>query len=321
MIAPSPEIEGIVRRWTNLIRTHRVEDLPHYLSRSEALIYIGTADGESWRGQLVRDGIADHMAEVPDFIEEDVEIDAWENGDTGWANYKSRFTFPGTGTQGVHRATFVFVLERGSWKMVQHHISQPDSNVAKMGVDHNAFASLIAAAQATQHDFGTEGLASIMFTDIVNSSTLATATGDRAWSAIVADHFAALRRIIEEHDGQFVKSLGDGTMSSFASARKALAAARAIQRHMASRDIEPRLGLRIGVHTGDVVQSDDDFFGSVVNKSARITAVADPGDIVVSDVTRAMVGDAPDFVFEAPQSIPLKGFTGKTTLFRLVWKG
>ena len=68
----------------------------------------------------------------------------------------------------MHRATFVFVLERGSWKLVQHHISQPDSNIEKMGVEHSAFAALIDAAQATQHDYGTEGLESIMFTDIAN---------------------------------------------------------------------------------------------------------------------------------------------------------
>ena len=105
MIRPSPEIASIVERWTTLIRTHKVADLPHFLSQNEALIYNGTADGESWRGQLVRDGISDHMAEVPDFIEEDVEIDAWENGHTGWANYKSTFSFPGTGASGVHRAT------------------------------------------------------------------------------------------------------------------------------------------------------------------------------------------------------------------------
>ena len=80
MIQRSPEIEAIVRRWTTLIRTHKVADLPHYLSQSDALVYIGSAAGELWRGQLVRDGIADHLAEVPDFIEE--EGAAFAGGDT-----------------------------------------------------------------------------------------------------------------------------------------------------------------------------------------------------------------------------------------------
>ena len=117
--------------WTELIRTHRVSDLPHFLTRDDALVYIGTALGETWRGQLVRDGIADHMAEVPDFTEDEVEIEAYEHGETGWATYQSSFSFHDTGKRGTHRATFVFVLERGSWKMIQHHISEASSNMVK----------------------------------------------------------------------------------------------------------------------------------------------------------------------------------------------
>lgn len=315
MIEPSPEIESIVRRWTALIRTHAVADLPHYLSQSEALIYVGTADGESWRGQLVRDGIADHMAEVPDFIEEDVEIDAWENGDTGWANYKSRFTFPGTQAQGVHRATFVFVLERGSWKMIQHHLSQPDSNFEKMGVDHSAFAALIEAAQATEHDFGTEGLASIMFTDIANSTALAQAAGDRIWVTALAGHLALVEAGITEHGGELVKSLGDGTMSAFSSARAALTAAKDIQARVSAAISEPPLEIRIGIHTGEVIHSQGDFFGSVVNKAARITDTAQPGEVRVSETTRLLVGNS--FAYSDAINVTLKGISGPQSVFAL----
>ncbi len=316
MIRPSPEIASIVQRWTTLIRTHQVADLPHYLSQSDALIYIGTADGESWRGQLVRDGIADHMAEVPDFIEEDVEIDAWENGETGWANYKSTFSFPGTGTTGVHRATFVFVLERGSWKMVQHHISQPDSNIEKMGVEHSAFAALIDAAQAVEHDFGTEGLASIMFTDIADSTALAQAVGDRVWMRALGAHMKIVAACIDAHGGELVKSLGDGTMSAFTSARAALAAARDIREQVSAALSEPPLRVRVGVHTGEVIRAQDDFFGSVVNKAARIADTARPGEVRVSDATRLMVGD--DASYSDPVTVTLKGLGDPQTVYVLI---
>ena len=126
--------------------------------------------------------------------------------------------------------------------------------------------------------------------------------------------------IVEAHDGQFVKSLGDGTMSSFPSARQALSAAQAIQKTLAQQTDEPRLSLRIGLHTGDVVQSDDDFFGSVVNLAARITGAAEPGTILVSDVTRAMVGASPDFTFAALAPVHLKGFDGSYKTHVLDWR-
>lgn len=315
MIQRSPEIEAIVRRWTTLIRSHKVADLPHYLSQSDALVYIGSADGELWRGQLVRDGLADHLAEVPDFIEEDVEIEAYEHGETGWATYRSHYTFLGTGSQGTHRVTFVFVLERGGWKMVQHHISQADSNRDKLGIEHTAFQRLIAAAQAGSHRFGTGGLATIMFTDIVESSALAEAMGDTEWVRLLDAHFRRVEAIVTDHGGTLVKSLGDGTMSSFPSATNAAHAASAIRAGTETQD--QRLALRIGLHTGEVVENRGDFFGTVVNKAARIASAAGPGEILVSDALHQMVSSDAGCRFSAPVSLRLKGFEGEHAVYRL----
>ena len=313
MIQRSPEIEAIVRRWTTLIRSHKVADLPHYLSQSDALVYIGSAAGELWRGQLVRDGIADHLAEVPDFIEEDIEIEAYEHGETGWASYQSHYTFSSTGSRGTHRVTFVFVLERGTWKMVQHHISQADSNRDKLGIEHTAFQRLIAAAQAGSHRFGTGGLATIMFTDIVDSSALAAAMGDAEWVRLIDAHFRRVEAIVTEHGGTLVKSLGDGTMSSFQSATGAVRAASAIRAGTQGS----RLALRIGLHTGEVVENRGDFFGTVVNKAARIASFTGAGDILLSDATRNMVGSQHDFDYSDAIATPLKGLEGDHVLYRL----
>ncbi|MCU9838315.1 nuclear transport factor 2 family protein [Ruegeria sp. WL0004] len=315
MIQRSPEIEAIVRRWTTLIRSHKVADLPHYLSQSDALVYIGSADGELWRGQLVRDGLADHLSEVPDFIEEDIEIEAYEHGEAGWATYQSHYTFLGTGSRGTHRVTFVFVLERGSWKMVQHHISQADSNRDKLGIEHTAFQRLIAAAQAGSHRFGTGGLATIMFTDIVDSSAQAEAMGDTEWVRLLDAHFRRIETIVTGHGGTLVKSLGDGTMSSFQSATGAARAARAIRAATGSPDAT--LALRIGLHTGEVVENRGDFFGTVVNKAARIAAAAGPGEILVSDALHQMVSSDAGCRFSAPVPLRLKGFEGEHAVYRL----
>ena len=68
----------------------------------------------------------------------------------------------------------------------------------------------------------TEGLASVLFTDVEGSTVLAEALGDQKWSALIDDHFQTIADIVKEHRGQFVKSLGDGTLSCFSSANQAL---------------------------------------------------------------------------------------------------
>ncbi|WP_050927583.1 adenylate/guanylate cyclase domain-containing protein [Aestuariivita boseongensis] len=165
-----------------------------------------------------------------------------------------------------------------------------------------------------------EGMATVMFTDIADSSTLAGLVGDRAWAARMEAHFTQIRQRVEQAGGQFVKSLGDGTMSSFSTACAALEAAQHIQTDMARQQEEPHLHLRIGMHTGDVIQTKDDFFGSVVNKAARIGALAPPGAIFLSDATQVMVGGS-GFAFSDPIQTPLKGFDGDHTVFSLDWRG
>ena len=116
----------------------------------------------------------------------------------------------------------------------------------------------------------------------------------------VHKHFELARDTIEAQSETPVKFLGDGTMSSFSSARVALTVAAELQQRNAAELDEPSLQIRIGLHTGDVIQTDDDFFGAVVNKAARIPAVAAPGEVCVSDATQVLVG------------------TGRTDLWRAV---
>ena len=191
------------------------------------------------------------------------------------------------------------------------------TNMEFTGTEQTAIADLVEAAKEGFALDQTEGLASIMFTDIVGSSALASTVGDRGWSDIIGQHFAQLREIIEHHDGQFVKSLGDGAMSSFASAHQALKAATAIQSALRERRQEPRLAVRIGLHTGDVVQSEDDFFGSVVNKAARITSRSGSGEIWVSDATKLMIGETSTFRFSNSKTVMLKGFEDEHLIHRL----
>ena len=123
--------------------------------------------------------------------------------------------------------------------------------------------------------------------------------------------------MIEENGGNIVKTLGDGTMSTFSTARNAMIAAKTLQNLEAEEIDTFVLKVRIGIHTGDVIQSNGDFFGTVVNKAARIAASANPGQILVSNATRGMVEGRAEFKFESPITVALRGIEGNHSISTL----
>ena len=319
MITPSPEIVAVIRRFNDAMRRKDGPALTNMMSTSDHLLYQGSAEGETWSGPLLRKGFADHAREIPDFDWEEISTTAFENGETGWAHCLANLRFHSNGKLVPCRFTFVLVIEEGMWRMIQVHGSNNFPNVEKMGIEHSALDDLIRAAREGFTLDQREGIATVMFTDIVKSSALAAAVGDRLWTATVSRHLALVEKAITDAGGQLVKSLGDGTMSAFPSARAAMTAARAVQRLNAEAGAEPPLTLRIGLHSGDVIQTKEDFFGSVVNKAARIAAAAAPGEIRVSDASRLMAGDSDGFQFEDPLDAVLAGFEGRHMLLRLDW--
>jgi len=309
---PSTELLAVSRRWMDAIQHKRKNEMRNLLSERQHLRFVGTGDGELWAGGAVREGIGEFFGVIPRFLKhEETFAEAFENGDSGWACLTHEIVFADQPDRTFHvRSTLIFALEDGVWKIVQRHGSVPTPNINFTGIEQNAIADLVAAARKGFSLDQRDGFASIMFTDIVNSSRLASMLGDRLWSSEVARHFAMLRKTIEDADGQFVKSLGDGTMSSFPEPALALHAARAILQATDQSD-GPAITLRIGIHTGNIVQTRDDFFGSVVNKAARIAAHAAPGEIRVSDATRRMVSETQDYRFSNTTSVRLQGFDGE----------
>ncbi len=319
MIKESPELVAVARRWLQALEEKDTETLGNMFSKSEYLRYVGTDENEIWSGDLVREGYADHANEIPDITMETQRIEAFECGSMGWAFFSGSLAVSGMESVLTERVTWVFVLEAGSWKIAQAHLSFPKPNLDVIGVEHIAFEELIESAKSTYSHQGNEGTATVMFTDIVNSTSIASAVGDRAWASTISWHLESVTSIIEENGGSVVKTLGDGTMSTFLSARGAMSAARAIQSLVTSSQREPQLQIRIGLHTGDVIQSEGDFFGSVVNKAARIASAAAPSQVLVSDATRVMVGNNPEFSFADPVAVILKGFEGEQSISTLEW--
>jgi len=322
MIRPSPELLAVSRRWFEAIRTKNIGALRDYLSTADELRFIGTGENEFWNGRAVRDGISGFFKELPaPEVWEELEGEAYENGESGWSSFVHKIQFAGLANADIHRTVLVFVLERGAWKIVNRHASVSVPNIDLVGTEQLAIQQLVDAVREDGPELTqTEGLASVLFTDIEGSTALAEALGDQRWSVLIDSHFQIVAGIVQKHRGQFVKSLGDGTLSIFPSANEALMAALKIQEAVAAAPEEPRLGLRIGIHTGDVVQSRGDFFGTVVNKAARITTAASASEILVSDVTRAMVGGTTVFRFTDTVSKQFRGLEGQHVIHRLEWQ-
>ncbi|NIZ59428.1 guanylate cyclase [Sedimentitalea sp. CY04] len=322
MIRTSPELLAVSRRWHQAILTGNTEILRDFMSAAEELRFIGTADNEYWNGSVVGDGVAGFFAEIPALISvEEEEAEAFENGETGWSSFVHRIHFEGLPEASIQRTTLVFVLEGAGWKIMQRHGSAPVPNIVHMGREQTEIQRLADTARDEGPALNqTEGLASVLFTDLEGSTKLAATLGDQRWSTLINDHFRVVEDIVKAHHGQFVKSLGDGTLSSFSSTHEALDAAIKMQRRVFEAKEEPRLGLRIGIHTGDVVQTRGDFFGTVVNMAARITTHAKAGEILISNVTREMVGGVAGLRLATPITVSFKGLEGQHLVHPLEWR-
>ena len=137
------------------------------------------------------------------------------------------------------------------------------------------------AGNSTEH----RRLAAIMFTDMVGYSALSQRNEELALE-LLHEHRELLRSIFPKHQGQEVKSTGDGFLVEFASALAAVQCAVEIQQLMRKRNearsAERRVLIRIGIHLGDVVRRENDVFGDGVNIAARIEPLAEPGGLCVS---------------------------------------
>jgi class 3 adenylate cyclase len=153
-------------------------------------------------------------------------------------------------------------------------------------------------------------LATVVFTDIVGSTDRAVALGDRAWRDLLDRHHAIVRRELERYRGREVDTAGDGFLATFDGPARAVRCACAI------RDAVGELGLevRAGVHTGEVQIRDGGVAGVAVHTGARVSALAAPGEVLVSrTVTDLTAGSG--LVFEPRGEHELKGVPGSWQVF------
>lgn len=160
------------------------------------------------------------------------------------------------------------------------------------------------------------GTGTVLFTDIVGSTELIAAFGEAGAHERRQRHFDLLGQAITDHRGREVKRLGDGVMAVFADPADATACAAAMQRAVAT---DPdRLGLRIGVHTGELLRDGDDFYGTTVIVAARLCDRAAAGETIVSDATHTLSDDAAEQPVRPLGDLALAGLSEPVTAYAAV---
>ena len=136
------------------------------------------------------------------------------------------------------------------------------------------------------------GVTTFLFTDIQGSTRLWEREPERMRPAL-ARHDAIVRAAVESHRGEVVKMSGDGVHAAFADPADGVAAALAIQLQLSAAQAEGaiRLEARCGLHAGVSERRDNDFFGTAVNRAARIMSVGHGGQVLVSETVAALVGE------------------------------
>lgn len=163
------------------------------------------------------------------------------------------------------------------------------------------------------------GIRTILFTDIVDSTSLTQAMGDDAAMELLRLHDETVRAALQEQGGREVKHTGDGIMASFVSAASAVKCASKIQRELRQRASEKHpVKVRIGLAAGEPVEQNDDLFGSTVQLAARLCAHAAPEQIVVSNVVAELcLGKA--IPFQELGNVSLKGFAAPVRAHVVAW--
>jgi class 3 adenylate cyclase len=168
-----------------------------------------------------------------------------------------------------------------------------------------------------------DGTVTLMFSDLEGFTRMTEQLGDTAMHRLMQVHHRIVRAHTAEHGGHEVELRGDGFLLAFANALHAVRCAVALQTAFAQHSrahADERLRVRIGLHTGEVIQDRDTFFGKTVIQAFRIADLAEGGEILVSSELKALVEDAAELHFDDPRETVLKGMSGTHQLYPIRWQ-
>jgi class 3 adenylate cyclase len=159
-------------------------------------------------------------------------------------------------------------------------------------------------------------LATVLFTDIVDSTRLAAELGDRRWHRLLVEHQEVVRQQLGRFRGREVKTTGDGFLATFDGPARAIRAAHAIRAGLAELDLE----VRVGLHTGECELLGEDIGGIAVHIAARVMAAAGAGEVVCSRTVKDLVAGA-GYAFADRGTRTLKGVPDSWQLYAVELAG
>ena len=228
----------------------------------------------------------------------------------------------------VHVPTLVIHKTGDPWIRAEHgrYLAEHIRNaryVELPGDDHFAYFGDMQAVVAEtrsfleglpeRHDDVDRMLATIMMTDIVDSTKRATDLGDHRWRVLLDQHDEVVREQLARFRGREIRSTGDGFLATFDGTVRAVRCAIAIRETLRSLDIE----VRSGVHSGEVESRGEGIDGIAVHIAARVAALAGAGDVLVSQTVKDLTVGA-DLVFESRGTHALKGVPDEWHVYAVV---
>ncbi len=163
----------------------------------------------------------------------------------------------------------------------------------------------------------------IMFTDLKGSTSIAETEGDMVSRMLIKEHNDIVMPAIQQNNGVFIKSIGDGTLSTFENALDAVRAAVRIQRGMDELNMAQKFKIpvlmRIGLHSGMCIVEKNDIFGDAVNTASRFESSATPGDIFMSEDTYNALSDKSEIYCRFVKQVTLKGKKEPYNAYKAFW--
>ena len=168
-----------------------------------------------------------------------------------------------------------------------------------------------------------DGTVTILFSDIESSTAMTERLGDTRWLELLRDHNVVFRDRLRAHGGFEVKNQGDGFMLVFPDPLEALRCAIEVQRTFEEKGAEQpeeRIRVRMGLHTGEAIAEEGDFFGRNVILAARIAAQAAGGEVLVSEALHDHADGEDGMSFDDGRELELKGLAGSHRVYRAEWQ-
>jgi class 3 adenylate cyclase len=315
-VVPNEELRALLLRLYAIWESRDSDGLADLFSREPSLMITSNDPAERLTGTDAVNVFSEQMRLVPHWSVKPSDPRAYSCGNVGWISDDPMISFTNM-PEYRGRLTLVLVIEQGHWRIIHWHMSVPraDPDVhLPMSVDQIEHF-VRADRPQLPYSAAPDGTVTVVFTDVESSATLMERLGEPEFMRMLAWHDGIVRDSVAEHRGFIVKSQGDGFMLAFPSAASALRSCLVIRDRVRSGYRDTPIRVRAGLHCGEALRHDDDFYGRSVVIAARISALALGDEVLASDLVHGLAQGLGTFSFGERRSVTLRGLEGAFDIY------